>query len=62
MRIRFIHGRKYDLWCTKCKRKRPGTVYRELFEWRSRMTCGHHRGIGYTKPLDVLEAEGLINQ
>lgn len=62
MRIRFIHGRKYDIFCSKCKRRREAIVYRELFAWRAKMTCGHHRELGFTKPQDVLEAEGLMNQ
>lgn len=62
MRIRLLHGRKYKFRCSKCGCKREGTVYRDLYEWRARMECGHHKHLGYTKPLDVLEAEGLINQ
>lgn len=40
--------------------KTTGTVYRDLYSWRTRLDCGHEKEIGFTKPMDVLEAEGFI--
>ena len=47
--------------CNRCGCKRTGRVYRDLYEWRARLKCGHERQLGMTKPLDILEQEGLIN-
>lgn len=62
MRIRFIAGQRLPFTCNRCGAKRKGRVYRDLYEWRARLDCGHERQLGLTKPLDVLEEEGLINQ
>lgn len=61
MRIRFIAGQVLPLKCRKCDAVRKGRVYRDLYEWRARLECGHERQLGTTKPLDVLEEEGLVN-
>lgn len=47
--------------CNRCGCQRKGRVYRDLYEFRARLKCGHERQLGTTKPLDVLEEEGLIN-
>lgn len=60
MRIRFISGQRITKTCTRCDAKREGKVYRDLYAWRIRFSCGHEREIGLTKPIDILEAEGLI--
>lgn len=60
MRIRFISGQRLPFTCNKCGVKKTGTVYRDLWAWRARLSCGHEREIGLTKPMDILEAEGLI--
>lgn len=62
MKLRFIAGQKLMFHCNKCGCKRTGRVYRDLYEWRARLKCGHERQLGTTRPLDALEAEGLINQ
>jgi hypothetical protein len=61
MRIRFIAGQILPLRCTRCDAKRKGVIYRDCWAWRARFPkCGHEREVGLTKPMDVLEAEGLI--
>lgn len=62
MRVRFIHGRRYPFKCKFCDATRQGIVYRELVEWRAKMSCGHHRHLGYTMPLEVLNDLGLVNE
>lgn len=62
MRIRFIAGQKLPFKCHKCGTSKTGRVYRDLYEWRARLSCGHERSIGYTKPLDVLEELGMIER
>jgi len=59
--MRLIAGQRQTIKCLKCGAKRDGRIYRDLWEWRARLSCGHERHLGYTKPLDVLEEEGLIN-
>lgn len=41
---------------------RTAVVYRETVEWRARMSCGHHRQLGYTMPYEVLDQLGYINE
>lgn len=62
MKIRFIAGQRLPFTCNRCGAKRTGRVYRDLYEWRARLDCGHERQLGLTKPIDVLEEDGLINQ
>lgn len=62
VRIRFIAGQVLPFTCNKCSAKRSGKVYRDLYEWRARLSCGHERRLGYTKPMDVLEELGMINE
>lgn len=60
MRIRFITGQRLRFTCSRCGAKRTGTVYRDCWAWRIRFPCGHEREIGLTKPMDILEADGMI--
>jgi hypothetical protein len=59
-RIRFIHGRRYRFHCNKCGAKRTGIYFREGYDARAKLSCGHHRNLGYTLPPEELEAEGLM--
>ena len=60
MKLRFIAGQRLLKRCVRCDAKRYGTVYRDLYSWRIRYECGHERDIGFVRPMDVLEAENLI--
>jgi len=59
-RIRFSHGRRYRFHCNKCGAKRDGIYFREGYDARAKLSCGHHRNLGYTLPPEELEAEGLM--
>lgn len=59
-KIRFIHGRKYKFFCNKCGAKREGVYFREGYDARARLICGHHRNLGYTLPPDYLEDMGYM--
>lgn len=61
MRVRFLHGKRYPMKCSRCDAVRDAVVYRELCDWRARMRCGHHKFLGHTMPLDVLNEMDLVN-
>ena len=58
--IRFIHGRRYRFYCNKCGAQRDGVYFREGYDARAKLTCGHERNLGYTLPPEELEREGLM--
>jgi len=41
--------------------KVDGIYFREQFDARARLMCGHHRNLGYTMPDWYLEEQGLMN-
>ena len=61
-KVRFVNGLKLKrFFCPRCLARRDGTVYRERWRWRAKLTCGHHKMLGMVLPIEELERRGYVN-
>lgn len=63
MKVRFRPGlRLPGFICPFCQTDdNTGTVFRERYEWRVKLSCGHHKTLGFILPFEELERRGIIN-
>lgn len=62
-KVRFYNGLTLpNFFCPFCDARFEGRIFRERFEWRVKLECGHRKTLGGVFPYPEMEDRGFINQ